>query len=186
MVGNNIRERYVHTSDNTVKKKDKSPWGPSTSLLYYSVVLVLSSLFAWIFSRQCSSHFSSPLSPILLARQVSKFSRKEEWQGKKKGNKVHTIRHFVRFDGLEFICTFFSLLSLYGHYIILLATKNNTDSFFYPCEWSGTRLHFGCSLYVYTYIRALCIFLYVQQRLSPPLILWASRLLDKEIIKDIQ
>lgn len=110
MVGNNIRERYSTYTHRTTrwKKKDKSPWGPSTSLLYYSVVLaVLSSLFAWIFSRQCSSHFSSPLSPVLLARQVSKFSRKEEWQGEKKGNKVHTIRHFVRFDGLEFICTFF-------------------------------------------------------------------------------
>lgn len=159
MVGNNIRERYVHTSDNTVKKKDKSPWGPSTSLLYYSVVLVLSSLFAWIFSRQCSSHFSSPLSPVLLARQVSKFSRKEEWQGKKKGNKVHTIRHFVRFDGLEFICTFFSLLSLYGHYIILLATKNNTDSFL-PMwmKWNTTSFWL---LIVSIYIHTGAVYIFV-------------------------
>lgn len=167
MLGNNIRERY--TSDNTVKKKRQiSMRSIHESIISFIVqYFVLSSLFAWIFSRQCSSHFSSPLSPVLLARQVSKFPEKKN-DREKKGNKVHTIRHFVRFDGQSSCTFFFPLsLSLYGHYIILLATKNNTDSFFFfffPCvnEVEHDFILAAHCIYIHAYGRCVYFCMYTE------------------------
>jgi len=52
------------------------------------------------------------------------------------------------------------------------------NSFFPPCEWSGTRLHFAAHC-----IYGICVFV-CTQRLSPPLILTIDSW--KEIIKDVE
>lgn len=39
-----------------------------------------------------------------------------------------------------------------------------TQTLFYPCEWSGTRLHFGCSLYIYIHTYGRCVYFCMYNR----------------------
>lgn len=111
--------------------------------------------------------FQSLVTRFVIARQVSKFPEKKN-DREKKGKQSSHNSTLCAIRRTEFMYLFFPLsLSLYGHYIILLATKNNTDSFFFfffPCvnEVEHDFILAAHCIYIHAYGRCVYFCMYTE------------------------